>query len=379
MLRGLAIGVALGALAVGSTVAQEVQLPQNLVWTSFDVGSSGYNQSIAIGKALQDAYGLQLRVLATSTDQSRLAPAREGRVPFALSGSDVFYAFEGVLSYASPDWGPQAFGALSIVGGENCADLGVAADAGIETIADVAGKRVGKVIGSEALQANVRAFLAFGGLTEDDVQMVELPSYAAAWQALTNGQIDAMTGVTTGGVIEQAAAGPRGLTWMTLDHDDEAAWARMQAVNPHFSKRVATLGANISEDAPVECAGVPYPVLIGYDRHADDNVVYNLTKAIDAQVEIFRSAEPAASGWAAESQVFDWVVPYADGAIQYYTEAGLWTDEMQAHNDDLRARQDILQQAWTQMEGVSGSDFAEQWMDVRAQALTDAGLPVYFE
>lgn len=379
MLHRIIAATILSGVAVFPALAQDVQLPRSLVWTSFDVGSSGYNQSIAIGKALQDAYGIQLRVLPTSTDQSRLVPARDGRVPFALSGSDVFYASEGVLGYASPDWGPQPIGALSIVGAENCADLGVAADAGIETIADVAGKRVGKVVGSPALQANVRAFLAFGGLTEDDVQMVELPSYAAAWQALANGQIDAMTGVTSGGVIEQAAAGPRGLFWVPLPHDDEEGWARMQAVNPHFSKAIGTVGANLSADRPLECAGVPYPVLIAYDGQVEDSLIYNLTMAIDLQVENFMSAEPAAGGWAGEEQIFDWVVPYADGAIEYWIEAGLWTDEMQAHNDGLRERQQVLADAWSQMDGVSGNDFAGQWMEVRAAALNDAGLPVYFE
>ncbi len=160
-------------LLSSGVMAADVTLPQTLVWTSFDTGSLGYNQSIAVGKALQDAYGISLRVLPTSTDQSRLAPARDGRVPFALSGSDVFYAFEGVLGYASPDWGPQPLTALILAGAKNCLALGVAANGGMNTIADVKGKRVGWVVGSPALQSNVRAFLAFAGLTTDDVQLVE--------------------------------------------------------------------------------------------------------------------------------------------------------------------------------------------------------------
>ena len=78
--------------------ADEVKLPGTLTWTSFDVGGTGYNQSIAVGKALQDAYGTAVRVVAVSNDQARLAPVREGRIPFSLAGSDVFFAFEGVLA-----------------------------------------------------------------------------------------------------------------------------------------------------------------------------------------------------------------------------------------------------------------------------------------
>jgi uncharacterized protein len=351
-------------------------LPKTLAWTTHDVGTSGYNQSIAIGKALQDAYGISLRVLAMSTDQSRLVPARDGRVPYALSGTDTFYAFEGVLSYAAPGWGPQKISALSIVGSDNCADMGVAADAGVKQMSDLRGKRVGRVVGSPALQANVRAFLAFGGLTEKDVEMVDMPSYAAAWQALTNGDIDAHTAVTSGGVIEQAAAGPRGLYWVPLPHTDDAAWARMQAVNPHFSKTRATLGANLSKDKPLECAGVPYPVLVTYADNAD--LDYNVTKAITEQVPNFESAEPAASGWRGEKQVFSWVVPYSEGAVRYWKEAGLWNDTLQAANDRLFVRQKVILDAWKQMDGAPEDGFAAKWLAIRAKALEDAGFPAYF-
>src|SRR5690606_8840188 len=45
-------------LLSGWAFAADVNLPKTLVWTSFDTGSLGYNQSIAVGKALQDAYGI---------------------------------------------------------------------------------------------------------------------------------------------------------------------------------------------------------------------------------------------------------------------------------------------------------------------------------
>src|SRR5690606_12369133 len=99
------------------------------------------------------------------TDQSRIAPARDGRVPFALTGSDAFYAFEGVLGYAVPEWGPQAITALVLASADNGLAMGVPTDQGIDTIEDLRGKRVGWVVSSPALQSNVRAFLAFGGMT----------------------------------------------------------------------------------------------------------------------------------------------------------------------------------------------------------------------
>lgn len=356
------------------TADDDVKLPDTLTWTSFDVGGTGYNQSIAVGKALQDAYGIALRVIAVSNDQARLAPVRDGRIPFSLAGSDVFFAFEGVLAYASPEWGPQNLRAVNLAGADNCVSLGVAADAGIDTPADVKGKRVGWVVGSGSLQANVRAFLAFAGLTTEDVELVELPGYAQAWTAMINDQIDAMTGVTTSGVVEQAAASSRGLKWLAFPHADDEGWTRLRDVNPHFTRHTATLGAAFT--GPLECAAVPYPDLITY--HAEEDLVYNLTKALDAQVDVYSQADAGTAGYAAERQIFDWVVPYHEGAIRYYKEAGVWADGLDEHTAALLERGDVLAEAWKTMEGKSGDGFADEWMKVRAEALEAAGLPVYF-
>jgi len=378
LLAALALGTA--TLFSGWAMADEVKLPATLTWTSFDTGSLGYNQSIAVGKALEDAYHISLRVLPTSTDQSRLAPARDGRVPFALSGSDVFYAFEGVLGYASPDWGPQPLTALNLAGAKNCLGMGVATNQNINTMADLKGKRVGWVVGSPALQSNVRAFLAFANLTVDDVQLVELPSYAGAWQAFVNGQIDAMTAVTSGsGLLQQAAASPQGLKWLPTPIDDEEGWKRIKAKSPHFSPRRATEGVGFDESNPLDCVGVPYPTLVTYT--ADPELSYNVIKAINEQAPAYTKAQAGTVGWTAPAQVYDWVVPYDDAAIRYYKEVGTWDDAKQAHNDQLVARGKVLQEAWKKMEGstATGEDFSKEWMKVRAETLEAAGFPAYFE
>jgi hypothetical protein len=78
-----AIAVSVLMATPAFAAGDDVKLPETLTWTSFDVGGTGYNQSIAVGKALQDAYGISLRVIAVSNDQARIAPVREGRIPRA--------------------------------------------------------------------------------------------------------------------------------------------------------------------------------------------------------------------------------------------------------------------------------------------------------
>lgn len=370
----LATGVAL-AMTV-SVMAQDVDLPSTIAVTAADVGGTSYNQAIAIGKALQDAYGVSLRVVGSGNPQAKVAPVRDGRMPFSIAGSDVFFAFEGVDDYASPDWGPQNLRAVSLVGGGNCLTYIVAGDAGIDTMADFKGKRIPWVVGSSPLQANARAMLAFAGLTTDDVTLVEMPSYGAAIDAIINGQVDGMTTVSTGGLVEKAAAGPRRIKYIPYPHDDEEGWARMREVNPHFAKRVATQAAG-GLDEPLECIGVPYPDVVTYSE--DSDLVYNFTKALVEQVDVYSKADPSTAGFAADKQMFEWTVPYHEAAIQVYKEAGAWSDELDAHTEELLARAEVLANAWARTEGMRGDEnFQEEWMKVRAEALEAAGMPVYF-
>lgn len=59
----LSTAVVAGTLMAGTVFAAEVKLPETVSWTAYNVGSTGYSHSVAIGKTLQDAYGVTLRVV----------------------------------------------------------------------------------------------------------------------------------------------------------------------------------------------------------------------------------------------------------------------------------------------------------------------------
>ncbi|PCH45213.1 MAG: C4-dicarboxylate ABC transporter [Hyphomicrobiales bacterium] len=376
------IAGAVSALLVSSAlvtpaVADEVKLPSTIAWTAYNTGTTGYNQSVAIGKALKDKYGVSLRVVPGKNDISRLTPLRTGKVQFVANGGATYFASEGVSLFAAREWGPMKLRLLMSATSNANLQVGTAKDANIKTYADLKGKRVAYVIGSDALNIGTEAILAFGGLTWDDVTKVEFPGYGASWKGLLNNQVDAAFASTVSGPTRKLEASPRGIYWPAMPASDAEGWARLSKVAPYIIPHTATDGSgNISKETPVEGAGYPYPILITLAKQ-DPVLVYSMTKSIHVTYPDFENAMPALIGWSLERQSFQWAVPYHEAAIKYWKEIGAWTGEMQKHNDGLIARQDVLAAAWATMEAKNISDddaYKVEWIKVRKAALTKAGM-----
>ena len=76
-----------GWLSMGVVQASEEtfepNFPRTMSWSAYNLGTTGYNQAVAIGKALKDNYDVNLRVLPGKNDVSRLLPLQRGRVQFS--------------------------------------------------------------------------------------------------------------------------------------------------------------------------------------------------------------------------------------------------------------------------------------------------------
>jgi TRAP transporter TAXI family solute receptor len=369
---------ALGATLAFSVAAHaEVKLPPTISWSAYDVGSGGYNQAVAIGNALKQKYNVSLRVLPGKNDVSRNLPIREGQVQFSANGvGGAYLAMEGVFEFGAPSWGPQPIRGLMLNTSDQVFTVIAASDVGVRTVADLKGKRVAWVIGSPALNQNITAMLAFAGLTWDDVKKVEFGGFGAAMDGIINNQVDAAFTSSISGKAYQIAKSPRGLVYPVFSHKDKAGWARMNAVAPFFFPFMGTEGAELSKDKPAESATYPYPILMTYAAQNDD-LVYNMTKAMVESYDMYKDAAPGNAGWAVDRQNFAWVIPFHDGAIRFWKEKGKWGATEQAHNDKLLQRQKVLAGAWAEVKkGAHANDeaFVQAWQKARAAALTKAGF-----
>lgn len=378
-----AIPVALAALIpLGAASAQDVKLPAQMQWTAYDTGTSGFNQAVAFGQAVKNKYGYDIRVLPGSNDISRMTPLKTGRAQVSAMGIGSYFAQEGMDVFGAKEWGPQKIRLLVTAVAANSISLGVAGDIGVKEYKDLKGKRVGWVVGSAALNTNAEAILAFAGLTWKDVEKVEFSGYGQMWKGMVNNQVDAAIASTISGPTKELEASPRGIVWPPTPHSDKAGWERLRKVAPYYQPHMATAGSGgISKDKPYEGPNYPYPIMIAYDTQSED-FVYNTEKAIDLLYDEYKDGAPGSDGWALSKQDYMWVLPYHAGAVKYLKEKGLWTAEMQAHNDALVKRQDVLAATWGDYVKTKPADdaFMAGWVKARAAGLKKAGMdPVWEE
>ncbi len=377
--HSMLLAAAVAAAASGPVAAQSIKLPETLTWTAYDVGSGGYNQAVAIGNALKNKLGVNLRVLPGKNDVSRNIPLRDGRAPFSANGIGGSYlAQEGVYEFGARDWGPQAVRSLILNNSDALLTIVTAKDANIVTAADLKGKRVAWVVGAPSLNQNITALLAFANLTWNDVKKVEFGGFGQAMDAVIANQVDAAFSSTISGQAYKIASSPRGIRYPTFPHADKESWARVNKIAPFFVPAFGTEGADLSPEKKAEAATYPYPVLMTMAA-TDTDLVYNMTKAMVELFDDYKDGAPGNLGWGIKRQIFAWAIPMHEGAIRCYKERGLWTAEHQKHNDAMIKRQDLLAAAWKAYVPTAPADekvFAQGWMKARAEALSKAGMDV---
>ena len=381
-LRSVAVAAAAAMACIGGAAAQEVKLPGTLTVTAYETGSNAFNQAVAVGQMLKNKYGTDLRVLPAGNDVARLGPLRAGRAQASAMGVGVYYAQEGVLEFATKEWGPQSLQLL--LSATTCSGqaLGIAKDLGVSQVKDLKGKRMGWVVGSPAINQSLLGLIAFGGLTKADVKLVDYSSYGAMMKGLVNNEVDIIFASTISGQAKEAENSPRGIMWPPMPPSDTAGWERVQKLAPYFYPHKSTCGAGYAKGETIEVAVYPYPIFMAYASQPAE-LVHALTKAMIANYDSYKDAVVGVDGLEAKRQNQKWIVPYHPGAVRALKEAGVWTDEGQKNNDALIARQKVLAEAWTTYLKTNPPDdkdaFRKGWMEARRTALTKAGQPVGFD
>ena len=85
------IVLVLAAAAASIGQSNQSPFPRQMAWTAYNLGTTGYNQAVAIGAMLREKFNVTLRVIPGQNDISRLLPLKTGRVDFTANGLSLIH------------------------------------------------------------------------------------------------------------------------------------------------------------------------------------------------------------------------------------------------------------------------------------------------
>lgn len=340
-----------GVMLAGTASAADVALPKSMVWSAYDLGSSGYAEATGIANALKKNYGTRIRIVPAGTSIGRMLPMTTGKVKYGFLANEAYFSAEGTYDFATEQWGPQDI--RIVIGRVASVGMAVAADTGVKQMSDLRGKRIGFVKGNPSVNVKNEAYLAMGGLTINDIEQVWFGSYSAMKTAVLANQLDAFGSVPGSANMRELEASPRGLVWPPFPPENKDGWKAVTDVVSFASPMLEGRGAALSAEKPVWLMGYRYPMMTVYQNAVTTDEVYNVIKAIDATFDDYKNTTPSSSDWALEKAArppYD--APAHEGTIRYMKEKGLWRDEDQAWTDNRLARLNKLLAAWEDAQGT---------------------------
>jgi TRAP transporter TAXI family solute receptor len=340
-------------------------------------GSNMHAEVTAIADAVNKKFGTKIRAIPVGNAVGRAIALKNKKSEIWMSCSAYYTAFEGIGDFAAKKWGPQDLRVLILANRRNNFSLATSKNSSINSIADIKGKKMSWVVGNSGINMQTEAYLAHGGLTLDDVELVKFPGYVASLRGIISGQTDVVMAANSSGATREIAASPGGLKWINIPHGNKDGWMQVQRRAPFLAPLTITGGPGLAEGESAEVGSYPCPTFVSYGN-ADLEKMYWMTKMVVESWDIYKGAIKSAPYWQVDEALKSrFAVPYHDGAVKYFQEIGKWSDEMEAHQRSLLKRIGVLETAFAKAKSeYSGDDdgFKAHWAAQKAVALKAAGF-----
>jgi len=322
-----------------SSFAGEAQdygtLPGIVSMGSGTMGSTNNICAVAVASVITNNADTNVKVVATSGSTEWVPMMQTEEIDVGvIANYDGLMAFSGKGSFEALNNGEgYEFGIIACGSAQYVVSL-TSANSGIETGDDFAGKRyANEYPGNDSVTAIAKALLANHGFTEEDISPVAIESIPNAIDALIEGRLDiCQSALKVSKLYDLDAA--KGVKFIGVDPSEEAM-ARTNEYYPSYAVEVTP------EDSP----WITEPIYaLAYDNYVvahtnlDNEAVYQITKALyENNAELLEASE-ATTEWFTDNYVsVNTAIPYHEGAIRYYQEIGIWTEEAQAHQEQLLA------------------------------------------
>ena len=313
----LAAGLVASALAAPAASAQVVTMATGAQ------GSLAYNSGQAVAKVANDA-GITVR---TQPLVGYLPLLNSGEVDFGFSnGVEAEYALDGTGNYDREHPNIRLVGTMFPL----VTSIMAPCDLGLTSVADLKGRAGDLRIASEYTSSTIIPYyiggaLANAGLSYDDFQKVPVASFVAGIEALGDGLVDIALVSLNAGAGQQAAVklqGRGGLCYISLDDSPEGV-AAFKEFLPAGSIVAREQNENINglQDHAANLISIPWMMLT--HAEADEELVYQMTKAVAENNEALKASFPAFGNARLEEMAPANAVAYHPGALRYYEEAGI--------------------------------------------------------
>lgn len=336
-LTRLAAGVFLawGLLAPGATVAQD----KTVIIGTLGTGSINYAGAVALADILNKYTDLKASALPQSGMPAVLSLLKEGAIQVGTISAPI--AQMANTGTRLQEGNQQDLMLLHPLYSVEQALL-AAGDAGIETAADLAGKKVsGRYTGDPGTELGILGQLANRGQSYDTVSVVPVTNYPDSVKAVIERRSDVVASGLTSPLIQQLHAA-RGFRVIPADTSPEAA-ARTREAAPGFAVTKVTKADRslkwLADDpnVPDELTLLQYWFYFVCTPDLPDDVAYLINKTVwehhkelaSVQIKFGRDWNPEHMATADAS------VPYHPGAVRFFKEVGAWTDEMAKNQEEL--------------------------------------------
>lgn len=253
---------------------------------------------------------------ATAGSQENIRRLSSGELDAALSNAAISYF--GVRGESSWKQAQDIRTVMTLA--PNVALFVTRTDSGIESLADLAGKRVAVGPAGAGFEMFIGPLLAAHGITYDDFEPLNATQTGAV-DLLADGSASAafLGGAVPTASIVQAASSMD----IRLIPFDEAAKAQVLADYPFFSPATIPAGTYRGQEADYAGLNVGSMHLITSAK-ADDEMIYQLTKTIYENRAAVVERHPAGKAINPKNVARFTGLEFHPGAQRFYEESGVW-------------------------------------------------------
>ncbi|GAA5087667.1 TAXI family TRAP transporter solute-binding subunit [Paenalcaligenes hermetiae] len=314
-----AVGAAAGLISLTALVSGAVQAQKAQFVNVLTGGQSGVYYPL--GVALSQLYAQKIpgvkaiaQVTKASAENMNLLQAGRGELAWALADS-VSDAWKGNAEAGFTKKLDKLRGLSATY--NNYIQIVANAEAGIQSLEDLKGKRISVGAARSGTELNARAIFKAAGLSYDDFSKVEYLPFGESVELMKNRQLDATlqsAGLGVASIRDLATAVK--IVVVPVPHEvvEKVGDAAYQpAVIP------ANTYAGQTEDLPTAAI----PNFLVTHSGVSDELAYEMTKVLYENLDVLQSSHNAAKAIRIENAVNGMPVPIHPGAERYYKEKGI--------------------------------------------------------